>query len=146
MKRNLLLVFFCTISTFLIAQNGTVKVKLKEKDSEQAITNQSIWFNTIKTITNENGEVTISLPYGTYILVISGDEYETYSLKFELNSEEVELNTIFLTPKNYTTDLSTIDEHTLSSDDIEDKYGQNISGLLQAFSDPFTNIASFKLF
>ncbi len=145
MKRNLLLVFFCTISTFLIAQNGTIKVKLKEKDSEQAITNQSIWFNTIKTITNENGEVTISLPYGTYILVISGDEYETYSLKFELNSEEVELNTIFLTPKNYTTDLSTIDEHTLSSDDIEDKYGQNISGLLQAFSDPFTNIASFNL-
>lgn len=146
MKLSLFIFWFCTLSTFLSAQTGTVKLRLKEKDSEQYVGNYTIWFNTIKVQTNEQGELSTSLPYGTYFLVISGEEYETYSQKFELNTDEYDLNVILLIPKNNaTTDVSLVDEQTLSSDDIDDKHSQNISGLLHAFNDPFTSIASFNL-
>ncbi len=135
----------CSLSFLLIAQTGTVKLKLKEQDTEQIVANQTIWFNTIKTLSNENGEVTISLPYGTYILVISSDDYELYTQKFELNNEELDLNSILLLPKSNNSDVTYAEEQINSSDDIDDKYGQNISGLLYAFSDPFTNIATFNL-
>lgn len=145
MRIFLSLAFF-VVTTVAIAQQGTVKARFVEKDQQQPVVNYQIWINTQKFNTDDKGTIEAKLPYGTYLLIVSGDEYETYTQKFELNSEELDLQTIELIGKNISNnDISQMAEQTFSSDDIDDKQGQNISGLLHAFNDPFTNIASFNL-
>jgi hypothetical protein len=139
---------FCIFCFYNLAfaQQGTIKARFVEKDQLQPVVNYQIWINTQKFITDDKGTIEAKLPYGTYLLIVSGDEYETYTQKFELNSEELDLQTIELTSKSISNnDISQMAEQTFSSDDIDDKQGQNISGLLHAFNDPFTSIASFNL-
>ncbi|MCX7862860.1 MAG: TonB-dependent receptor plug domain-containing protein [Bacteroidales bacterium] len=138
------IIFFLSISAF--AQQGTIKARLVEKDKQQPVSNYYIWLNTFKFQTNDKGEIEATIPYGKYVFVVSGDEYEIYSQKVELNSPELDLGTIELISKNVSNqDISVVAEQTISSDDIDDKQGQNISGLLHAFNDPFVSIASFNL-
>ncbi len=143
---RLVIIFLICLPLVSMSQNGTVKATFIEKGSEQPVSNVTVWFNTVKAQTNTEGIIQLSLPYGKYIMVVSADEYETYTQEVEINQESIDLQTISLSLKTaQATDISIYADQTVSSDDIDEKQGENISGLLGAFNDPFTNIASFNL-
>ncbi|MGQ9846137.1 MAG: TonB-dependent receptor plug domain-containing protein [Bacteroidales bacterium] len=146
MKNFLTATFLFTMSIYSYAQNGTIRAKFIDKDKHLPINALPVWINTSKYITNEKGEITAVLRYGNYVLVVSTDEYENYSQKIELNSDEYDAGNIELSVKTVNqSDLLFIDEQLSVSDDINDKSNQNINGLLHSGSDPFTNSASYNL-
>jgi len=146
MKNFLITVFLLAGSIISNAQNGTIKAKFVDKDKKTPISALPVWLNTSKFITNENGEIAASVPYGNYILVVSADEFETFTQKIELNAGEFDAGTIEIAVKAVNqSDVTTVDEQSIASDDIDDKSNQNINGLLHSSSDPFTNAASYNL-
>jgi len=146
MKNFLLAVFLLAGSIISNAQNGLIKAKFVDKDKNAPIVALPVWLNTIKFITNQNGELEATVPYGNYILVVSAEDYETYTQKIELNSSEFDAGMINLAAKVVNqSDLTPVDENSIASDDIDDKSNQNVNGLLHSSSDPFTNAASYNL-
>jgi len=146
MKNLLIAIFLFAGSIISNAQNGIIKAKFVEKDKGTPISSLPLWLNTSRFITDEKGEVSATVPYGNYILVVSSDEYETFTQKIELNASEFDAGTIELTVKSIQqSDMTPMDEHSFASDDVDDKSNQNINGLLHSSSDPFTNAASYNL-
>ncbi|NMC98755.1 MAG: carboxypeptidase-like regulatory domain-containing protein, partial [Bacteroidales bacterium] len=146
MKNFLITVLLLVGSIISNAQNGLIKAKFVDKDKNAPIVALPVWLNTIKFITNQNGELEATVPYGNYILVVSAEDYETYTQKIELNSSEFDAGMINLAAKVVNqSDLTPVDENSIASDDIDDKSNQNVNGLLHSSSDPFTNAASYNL-
>lgn len=146
MRNFLTAAILFTMSIYSYAQNGIIKARFIDKDKNLPINALPVWLNTSKYTTNEKGEITATLPYGNYILVVSTDEYENYSQKIELNSNEYDAGNIEISLKTLNqSDLLPIDEQATISDDIDDKSNQNVNGLLHSGSDPFTNAASYNL-
>jgi len=133
-----------TNALIILAQNAKVNSIVIDSETKQPVANLPVWFNTNKTYTNDRGEVQFTLPYGKYIIVISTNEYEMYTKQIEINSDKFVVDTIKLVRRNFNIDEINLSENYLS-DDIDDKQAQNISGLLQAFTDPFVNLASYNL-
>jgi len=147
MKKLLISLWIVAGSFTSFAQIGTIKAILVDNDKQTPVASYPVWLNTTKFMTNEKGELNAEVPYGTYILIISGDEFETFSQKIELSSNEFDAGTVKLIPKTLnTSDVTPIDEQVISTDDLDnDKAEQNISGLLHSTSDPFVNLANFSL-
>jgi hypothetical protein len=147
MKNLLISLWIIAGSIASYAQNGTIKATFVDNDKQVPISSYPVWLNTTKFMTNEKGELNALVPYGTYILVVSGDEFETFSQKIELNSNEFDAGSIKLVSKSLnTTDVSTTTEQVISTDDMDnDKADQNISGLLHFSNDAFVSIATYSL-
>jgi hypothetical protein len=62
MKNFLLAVFLLAGSIISNAQNGLIKAKFVDKDKNAPIVALPVWLNTIKFITNQNGELEATVP------------------------------------------------------------------------------------
>ncbi len=146
MKTFLMAVILLAGSIVSIAQNGIIKAKFVDKDKKTPVVAYSVWLNTQKFTTNENGALSASVPYGNYILVVSGDDFENYTQKIELNSSEFDAGTIELAAKAVNVnDVAETSDQNIASDDNDNVSEQSISGILRSTSDPFVNVAAFSL-
>lgn len=130
---------------FSVAQNGIIRARFVEKETQRPVVAYTVWLNTQKFSTDENGELSATVPYGTYILVVSGDEFENFTQKIELNNSEFDVGTIELVAKTLNADdVAEISEQSITSDDNTISE-QNISGLLSATTSSFVNVAAYNL-
>ncbi len=84
---------------------GTVTAFVKEKDTDKPLNNITVTVdvNGAKrtTVTDETGKFELTLPVGTYTLTITSDNFVTKTVKtvIEKDVENVNLNTVYMSPK-----------------------------------------------
>lgn len=95
----LILGVFCT--SVISAQSFIVKGKITDKTTGAALTGASVFCQntTLGTATNSEGEFTLYLTNGGYDLVVSFNGYETFSMRINNNTENLQGLAIALNQK-----------------------------------------------
>jgi len=151
MKRFIFTFCVALIGGFsLIAQNATVKGRVVETNSSEAIPDVDVQIQAsiFNSMSNASGEFSITgneLPQGEQILVISKDGYITLRIPITIQNG----NTVDLDPVLMEIDISAVEAQigiiSLSDNELNEDEGTsfNVSGLLQASKDVFLNAASY---
>lgn len=149
MKNRIITILFLLLAVaFVQAQNAKVTGNVFDSESGKVISGATVNIGTIQTITDNEGNFELeNIPFGQTSLTINVDGYEPKTTTFEITSAETKLGTFNMKPSSaFYSDGTGISEVNLSSMDFEDENkGQNISGILHASSDVFTNTAGYTL-
>lgn len=145
MKRFLFLFLLwlasCTVS---YAQQGILSGKVTEMESNAPVAGATVRIISlgVSAITDPSGFFEIrNLPYGNYILSVSGENYGSTEIPVEVNAESISIPPIQLTRSVKQEGISEISSVIL---DLEDENkDQNISGLLHASDDIFVSTAGY---
>ncbi len=151
MRKYLLTLCLSVVFTaFAIAQQTSVRGKIVEQTSNDAISDVDVFIDNtnLAQTTDVNGEFLFSgnkLPLGEGVLILRKSGYETLQIPIVINEgQELELDLIYMQSdvSSYTADVGII---SLSDEELdqEDGSASNISGLLQSSKDVFLQAAAF---
>lgn len=139
------LAFLLLSAQCLRAQEGVVNGKIKDPVTGNGVAGAEITAGFYKTIADEAGMFSISLPFGQYRISVVSEQYEPYQAEITVDTNEISLE-ISINRRSVTFENTGIAEVTLASSDFENnREGQNVSGLLHSTADPFNNLASYSL-
>lgn len=151
MKKYILTLLYCfSVPLFLQAQEATVKGKVVETISGEAIPDVQVKIeeSLFDTTTDKNGIFSITdstLPLGEQILRIEKGGYNTLRLPITISQGATLDLTPILMEVDFAEAQSQIGVISLAEDELDDDEGtsSNVSGLLQASNDVFLNAAAF---
>ena len=137
--------FFLFFISFVHAQSGKISGTVLETEKGGPVQNVVVKITPLdlKATTNAEGYFEIKIvPYGTYTVTFSSENFESFETKIELKSEAVKLPTISLKKKIGETE-SVSEISTILLDQEDENKDQNISGLLHSSEDIFTKTAGY---
>lgn len=144
--RKLLLILFLLGSIGLIkAQNGKVSGRLVEQGTQRPISHALVSVNNNSTLTDTTGFFELkNIPVGNATLSISAEEYAETTVPVSITEAGTDIGNFEI--KSQSVDVAGIAEVFPSSLDFEDdNKNQNIAGILNSKSDPFSSTAGYAL-
>jgi len=141
--RILILILVLLPLSGLYAQEGNLHISVKDPVTMDGLSNIIILVGDQRLTTDDGGQVSATLPYGTYNVIINQDMYAPYSEEVLIDKPEVDLAIIL--DRQAGSDGGGIVEIELSDEDLDGgDNGQGVNSLLHASKDPFTNAAAFS--
>lgn len=137
---------FMFISAFTHAQEITVSGKVLEGRTNLPVEGAIITAGSFETVTNENGDFTLKVTPGFYLLSVNASGYDSYKTDITVGETDIQLDPITIKMSGTQTSLGSFDESVVSLSDLEgDKVDQNISGILANSQDFILSSASYNL-
>lgn len=129
--------------TGIFAQEGTLHINVKDPVTLEGLNDITILIDSKELVTDEGGQISTTLPYGTYNVIINQDLYAPYSEQVIIDKADVDLNITL--DRQSGSDGGGIAEIQLSDNEMnQSDNGQGVNSLLHSSQDPFSSAAAFS--
>jgi hypothetical protein len=145
-KKNLLLILYAFLPFMVFAQTGSIKGVVKDDAGNPVVSGVvRIQGTTTQTLTDSTGAYELSVPYGSYVILVGDDKNVSATENVEVKQETVSLNIVAKNGGLEALSAGATDIPTLSLGDEELKEGvaNSVSSLLSASRDAFSSASSF---
>ncbi len=129
-----------------IGQTGTIKGIVKDDAGSPVISSiVRVQGTTLQTITDSTGAYELSVPYGSYVIIIGDERSSTATENVDVNQPTVTLNVVAHNAgmEALSAGSTDIPMLSLSDDELKETASNSVSSVLNASRDAFTTSASF---